>query len=561
MRRNVIIRRRLQALGVLLLVLAIMPVQAFAHTKLLEMEPKPGSQHELSPDRVLLVFNQQLEAITDDTVVVKDGNGNLVATGPAEIGLEGKSIQLKLPDLVMDTYSVHYHVISLDGHMVKGNYAFTVLVRSDDGQTAEPANPEVVPVPDQNLNHETISSEEERNLQERWALVFTGIEAAHLLRIVYFVILLLLLGMVMWHIVLRGRSEEECRRQRNWTLQLQRIHLLILIAVIVEFVQYTVGFDDWMRVRDILLNTTAGIFWSVLLMLSLIGFGLLHRFRLMDTIWLLAFIAAKTQIGHAAASEDRWMASLMTGIHLFAAALWAGGLFYLVLLWRRYRYDAERLILTFSNGSLLAIILLAMSGLVNSALYLPDLSYVLESRWGLLLIIKVGVVLLVIVMGTFIRRWFISNGLLSVGTWIKLDLVLMIIIAGIAALLTTSEPVPPNEPMHWHVMGEEVHMTAKIAPKVPGNNRFAVSVWLPEGSGEPGRVSMHITSASNNEGKQEIELMRVDGSDEYGFAGFEAYLYQAESDELDRAGAWVVDVSVTDRKNRVSNYTKQIRVY
>lgn len=564
-------QRRLRlTLCMWLLVLSLLPIQAFGHTKIVEMSPKPDSQLELSPDRVHLLFNQKLEAITENSFVIKDDAGKRIETGPAEVGAEGKSIELALPELSKGTYVVQYHVISLDGHMVEGNYTFSVL--TEKVQAIEPVKPEVTPViPEEATEPEApievtpdngaVPIEAVQNMQDLWTSVFTETAAVDLLRMVYFLVFLLLIGMLIWYIVLRrGRSDEDSRRHRNWILQVQRVHLLVLIAVIAQFVQYTVGFDDWQRVLDILLGTTTGISWSVLLVISLLGLGVLQRNRFVDVVWILALVITKTQIGHPAASDYRFIVSILTAIHLLAAALWAGGLLYLILLWKRYRHVADKMILTFSNASLIAIALLALSGIINSMMYLTDLSYILETRWGLILLIKVIAVIIVILLGTWIRRRFIRNGLLHVSSWIKLDFMILIVIASLAALLTTAEPNPPNEPLHWHVMGEAVHMTAEISLNVPGDNRFAVSVWLPEDSGDPKAVSMQIALEPDGD-KKVIVLTKVNGTNDYGFVGFNEYIYQAESDQLDHAGTWIIDIKVTDQRDQSWTYSKQIRVY
>src|SRR5690554_6889759 len=110
-----------------LLVISLIPIQAFGHAKLIQTEPLADSQLEQAPEHLHLLFNQRLEGINHESLIVKDDLGNTVDTGHAEIGSEGNSIQVTLPVLNKGTYSVHYDVLSLDGHVVKGNYAFTVL--------------------------------------------------------------------------------------------------------------------------------------------------------------------------------------------------------------------------------------------------------------------------------------------------------------------------------------------------------------------------------------------------------------------------------------------------
>jgi copper transport protein len=199
--------------------------------------------------------------------------------------------------------------------------------------------------------------------------------------------------------------------------------------------------------------------------------------------------------------------------------------------------------------------------MVSSMLYLNDLSYVFQTRWGHLLLLKIAVVIIVIMVGTIIRNRYIMKGQFQIGTWIKLDIALLIIIASLAALLSSVEPNPPNEPLHWHEMGEDIHMTAKITPRIPGDNRFELSVWLPEHSGEPTSVSMSLT-LENEGAPKNIELTELErDASEYGFGGFNEYMYEADSDELDRAGTWLIHIAVTNQENQSWTYEREVRVY
>src|SRR5690554_4760792 len=122
-----------------LLILVLVPIQAFGHTKLIEMNPQPDSQIELSPEHVHLQFSAKLEAVSGQTLYVEDEAGENIEAGPVQIGEDSKSVQLTLPQLQKGTYTVHYHVMSLDGHMVMGDYQFTVLANHEQAETEAPA--------------------------------------------------------------------------------------------------------------------------------------------------------------------------------------------------------------------------------------------------------------------------------------------------------------------------------------------------------------------------------------------------------------------------------------
>jgi copper transport protein len=567
-------KRRLRyLLGMILLVICLSPIQLSAHTALVEMNPKSESQLELSPEHVLLRFSQKLEAVSDRSFGVEDESGKSIELGAVEIGDNGKSVQITLPSLTKGTYTVRYQVMSVDGHLVKGSYNFTVLTDRDIEPEPVPIIPNTAPaIPEPELEPEAPDSieadygvapiDEAPSVGSRWSDTFADITVTDLLRMLYMVVFLLLVGMIVWDVQLqRGRSEEDGRQPRSWILLLQRMHVLILIVVVVDFVRSAVGFDDWQLVKDILLHTTSGTAWAILLVLSFIGLGVLRRSRIADVIWVLIVIASMTQIGHAASTQYRLFASILSGIHLLAAAVWAGGLLYLLILLKGYRHTVGQLIRKFSNASLIAISFIIISGMVSSMLYLNDLSYVFQTRWGHLLLLKIAVVIIVIMVGTIIRNRYIMKGQFQIGTWIKLDIALLIIIASLAALLSSVEPNPPNEPLHWHEMGEDIHMTAKITPRIPGDNRFELSVWLPEHSGEPTSVSMSLT-LENEGAPKNIELTELErDASEYGFGGFNEYMYEVESDQLDQAGSWFIHIEVSDQQGQTWTYKKQMRVY
>src|SRR5690606_16522174 len=235
------------------------------------------------------------------------------------------------------------------------------------------------------------------------------------------------------------------------------------------------------------------------------------------------------------------------GLHLLAASLWSGGLLMILMLWGRHRYEAERLLPTFSSASLTAVVVLAVSGLASSTLYLLDLSYLVETRWGLLLIGKLVVLGIVILLAAAIRRRMRRNGVHRIGAMLKLDLLLIIVITGLAALMTESEPIPANQPIHWHVMGEEIHMTLDVSPKTLGSNHYGVTVWLPEGD-KPQKVELRMAHRNNEDNQMTIPIAPVTGKADMEFLGFSEYKYQASGDRIPEPGWWNFTVEVIDAK-------------
>ncbi|MDT2257337.1 CopD family protein [Paenibacillus larvae] len=131
---------------------------------------------------------------------------------------------------------------------------------------------------------------------------------------------------------------------------------------------------------------------------------------------------------------------------------------------------------------------MAATGILSTFLFLPSFRYLLYTTWGVLLLVKSGLVLIVIIVAAFIRMYMKNKGERSLKQWLRVDFTLMLGIIGIVGFLTYTSPTPSNEPLYWHEMGEQIHMTASITPNVPGVNKFMTKVWLPESMGEPKRV-------------------------------------------------------------------------
>ena len=112
------------------------------------------------------------------------------------------------------------------------------------------------------------------------------------------------------------------------------------------------------------------------------------------TRWLAAAAAAAAvfavpRTGHGAAEPYRW---LLHGLHVAGAGLWAGTLLVLVAL-RGPALQAQRpLLRSFAPMAAAGVALLAASGLVASWIYLGAWRNLYVTEYGLVLMLKVGLV-------------------------------------------------------------------------------------------------------------------------------------------------------------------------
>ena len=123
------------------------PVNAFAHGEITQATPAADSTVIAAPTVVSLEFDGKLQTLgnaTVNSITVTDDQGQVISD-PVSV-VEGTKIsnRLQLTD-VAGLVSVHYRVVSEDGHPVEGDYSFTVgqrptLTSAGTEETAEAAN-------------------------------------------------------------------------------------------------------------------------------------------------------------------------------------------------------------------------------------------------------------------------------------------------------------------------------------------------------------------------------------------------------------------------------------
>ncbi len=111
---------------VILLMLVFAPSAALAHAYLVKSTPAKRAVLNHGPAKIQLWFNERIEARYSSLTLI-DGNGQPVETGTPEVSSEDpKQLSATLKALPPGRYRVQYRVLSVDGHIVKDQYSFTV---------------------------------------------------------------------------------------------------------------------------------------------------------------------------------------------------------------------------------------------------------------------------------------------------------------------------------------------------------------------------------------------------------------------------------------------------
>ena len=98
----------------------------FAHAFLERASPPVGSEVTVSPPELSITFTEGVEPLFS-TIVLHGANGAAIATGTPHVAPDSnRRLTVELPKLLSGTYTVNWHVTSVDTHKTEGNYTFTV---------------------------------------------------------------------------------------------------------------------------------------------------------------------------------------------------------------------------------------------------------------------------------------------------------------------------------------------------------------------------------------------------------------------------------------------------
>ncbi|MFK7695598.1 copper resistance CopC/CopD family protein [Paenibacillus sp. HJGM_3] len=525
---------------------------ASAHSILIKAEPEPNTRLDVSPEQIVLTFNERLET---ELYYIKlfDEVGREPLKEKATLSQDQKVMTLRLPKLDEGRYTVSYHVISADGHPVEGAYVL-VIGQASDGGTSTGSGESL------HAGHGGLSAD--MSLTDLLRYVF---------RIVYYFSLLTLAGVAFWGMWLRKDVLPQTGAlsyYAGWLLSLQRVYLISLLAFIYFHYKDLLGDQGADQLVSLFTGTWVGRSWIASLVLALLGFVVLARHKVLDCIWIGLLLLAKSWNGHAMGYDPQWLMVLLDWLHLIAAAIWAGGLLLLVSAWKSHRAFVDALLPRFSRVALWSLLGLAISGAISVLIYLPSLRYLLYSQWGKLMIAKVVFVVMVVLIAAGIRMAMKKKNDKDLKDYMRLDLAAMAIIVVLVGLLTYISPVPPNEPLYWHEMGEKVHMTAKISPKVPGDNQIQVDVWMLEKTGQPKQVELYLRNKNKTDiAPISVPLQQSTVEKDQSSSDFEdeeryvKYTYKASGPFIPFAGDWELEFRAMDGQDDETVYKNVMRVY
>jgi copper resistance protein C len=113
----------------LFVLLLVVPTNGWAHAYLVKSSPVRRAVLSNAPARVVLWFNERLEAQFSQ-LSVWNHEGGQVDRGDIQVGPDDpKKLSVGIPTLPAGVYSVKFRVLSVDGHIVEAEFPFSVRGR------------------------------------------------------------------------------------------------------------------------------------------------------------------------------------------------------------------------------------------------------------------------------------------------------------------------------------------------------------------------------------------------------------------------------------------------
>ncbi|MFM9708423.1 copper resistance CopC/CopD family protein [Streptomyces galilaeus] len=373
--------------------------QASAHAALTGSDPAQGTVVDKAPTQVSLTFSEQVSTGAD-AVRVLDPKGKRVDTGePSAVGGTTYSVPLHsgLPD---GTYTVTYQVVSADSHPVAGAYTFSIGAPSATSVSASTREAGDGAVGGLYGFGRYMSYAGFIVMVGGAAFVLacwpagTGVRALQRLVISGW---LALTSATLFLLLLRGSYTGSGELGDVFDLELlgqvlqtktgaALVSRLLLLAAAALFIAVLFGAYDKREgeeKRDLTFGLAVG-----------------------GTVVAAGLAASWAMAEHASTGLQPGIAMPVDIVHLVAVATWLGGL--CALLVALYRGDTPvglPAVRRFSQVAFGSVVALVVTGVYQSWRQLGSWSAFTETRYGQLLLIKIGLVALLVGIAWISRRW------------------------------------------------------------------------------------------------------------------------------------------------------------
>jgi copper transport protein len=547
----ILLLRRAATLGLaplaLLATLALAPA-ASAHSTLVETEPPRDRVVEQSPKRVVLHFDEPVETALG-SITVYDGDGERVDAGeimrPAPesvaVTIDGR--------LERGTYTVAWRVISADSDPINGAWVFHVQAPG-----AQPGG---------------VAAQVLEDTPFVTSVFYLGG------RFLDFALLLACVGGTA-ALVFALRGAEERVRRRLFAVVAVLAAALAAVSLVELALQGAAAAGAGLG---------HGFQWDVVSSVSDTRFGhfALARAGIAVALCVVALLARRQArrpsraatvapvllaaglvvtpglSGHASVSGP--ISMVADAAHVQAAGVWTGGLAFVVLglvLTRERRWElAATSVPRFSTMAVVSVAILIVAGTVNGYLQVRAWRGLWDTEYGILLLVKIGLVLPILALGAYNNRYAVPRLRERIASGLErrrfmrfagAELVVMVAVVGVTAGLVNAPPARTEVQMH-----EAPEMELELGPLMarmevmPGTlGQNEIHLEFTKGRPDEVRVSARLES-------KDIGPLRYRAR-----SGMEPGAYIVKRANLSPAGEW--EIRVDARRGEFDLYSDTVHV-
>lgn len=524
---------------------------ASAHATLIDTDPGEGEVLATAPEQVQLTFDEPVR-LQESAVRLFDASGD-------ELEVEARTVDAEVAvtfpgEVDVGTYVVSWRVISTDGHPIAGSLTFSIGAPSE----------QVADVP-------TTGSSS------------GGVVAAHgVLHGLMYLGLFAAAGLVVFLVLLLPASEgldHARRRVRN----VMTIAAVVGGAAAVLLLPVSTSYQEGLGLGDVLSGRawTAQLLGAAGLMTLLVVVGLTVAVvgtrmpttrvsqRVVAMSGVVLALGSLALVGHTRSFGPPALVMTADVLHVAAGAVWFGGLLGLGLTLPGLAKRERTVSITLARFSSVAaglLALLTVAGLTLSWRILRSWSALIETDFGKVLLVKVGIVGLAVGIAGWNRFGLLPRmqradsyrERQSTSRLLRIALVTEASVVVIALLITgflvnrtpavlAPTPTAASSGARGDVMrgtAGDVQVIARVAPRAVGRNTILVQIQDPAGNPvEPYAVPV-VTFSSSDLRVEAQQTTNIDSG---------TYLVRTL---IPRPGQWTLQVSV--RTSEFDNPVAQV---
>lgn len=461
-----------------------------AHAELLSVEPADGATVESSPDEVVLTFSERVSLAGGSARVLSD-DGETVSGDPAVVDT---TVRIPIEGaLAVGTYTVSYQLISADSHRVGGATIFNV------GEASSGAV------------YEDVAS-------GRGGVAWPIDASTSALVAIEYGAALMAAGLWFFGIVLgRFRPDDQVAdRWRAWVAGSAVVGAVSACAVVPGRLLRAGGGVDALRDDEFVSSLLRGPIGQstavVATCLLVVGVVVSARPSVLvsPSRWLIGIVSLGAFVGFALDGHSRALRPAVMipadVVHGAAAAWWLGGVAGLVILVGRDPggVHMSRIVKQYSKVAVIAVGVVSALGVLMGWVVLPDVAALGGTRYGITLLVKASLVVVVIGIAAFNHFVVVprlpDDSAVSTDAgrtvWsvlaatVRIEAVLLLIVVGATAILASQSP---NE--------------ASAAPGSTDGNSGGepIALALSQGAGE-----VYLDRVPTRTGSVQIELLVMD---------------------------------------------------